>query len=711
MKHITSTLFILLVALSGCTSSDTTDNFIPPDLGYVSAIIGDKEVDFSWTDPDFSEFSHIEISHDKTGGDIPVKISKGLQSANVKVSSYGTYTFTFKTATNQGALSKGYSKTLQFAESVYGIEVTVDGKPVTDYDFNADGEVYYEEGYEVAPLVVMVKNTGNQPTGKLTIKCSTNAYNITGDSFDDIATGARKEMRITPAQGLSNGQYDATITISGEHGISAEFDVSFTLGEGVYAVELYHGDLLLEEDVVIDLNQRDEYVGGRHYYADQYIAPELSITIRNKGTHETGPLSIGVSTAFNVIGGDNLNVAKNGVAVFKVAPAANLQGGEYTTDVIVSGGHGIYEKFSISFVLDAFTPGTASRWTDASGILHTSIPVEKTQWYTGEVLEYMNATKGDGIDVVILGDAFNKKEMEVGYVYETTAQDLTELMLKMPILRDYKDRFNVYFLMWVDKKSGLFNQYPNGGYIALADRIGVFEARVRAMPQLEGKKEAETTIMYCANGWAGGYMIKYSHVWASYQFCVAEGNPLYWMSHEFAGHSFAALTDLYLIGDAVDRNELDYLSEEDTKAWPLPVEPITISPPEWPWGLNSFNVTWSSEAWQAYISKPGNEIYAGNEQYYAEDFNGGKVWHMDFSTNTMFMGHSISFDTWDRFLIYKRLKELAGEAYSVPDFLEVDRQYLNVSDWYDFLGLLGWTHTFPPHDHNQPSPYAPWDED
>lgn len=89
-------------------------------------------------------------------------------------------------------------------------------------------------GYEAAPdaLSVTVTNTGNQPTGALTVALSgNNASNFTlsKTSIDSIAAAGTDTFTVQPNTGLSAGTYTATVTVSGGNEISANFDVTFTV--------------------------------------------------------------------------------------------------------------------------------------------------------------------------------------------------------------------------------------------------------------------------------------------------------------------------------------------------------------------------------------------------------------------------------------------------------------------------------------------------
>jgi hypothetical protein len=356
-------------------------------------------------------------------------------------------------------------------------------------------------------------------------------------------------------------------------------------------------------------------------------------------------------------------------------------------------------------------------WTDASGTRHTSIPADKKFWNTGEVLEYNRATIGNGATVILFNDAFNKMELAVGGVYETSTRESAELFLSLPVLRDYKEYFNIYILMRVWDKSGLYNQYPNGTYVSPMYRPWDFTGHINSTKQIENVPHNEITSYYYANGMAGGFMSSIDGIaMAAYSFGAEPEYP-YWTMHEFMGHGFTFLGDMYQAPGDIS----EWAIYPNTHAY-QPVTPVNNDPIGNDWAPNCFLAEWSQDAWDAFIALPGNDQYASNLEKYRMDlpaayrtkhpaYTGGNyIWRMNNGDDFMSQ-HTMSSSGWSRYLIYRRIMRLAGLPYSVVDFFKKDQQYANVDNWWTLLDLHGWEHSYKYDPHaDAGSPFSPWDE-
>jgi LPXTG-motif cell wall-anchored protein len=108
--------------------------------------------------------------------------------------------------------------------SVYSISLGVGGT----HTFPAVTEGYGAQ----TSFSVTVTNTGNQPTGALSIELSgtdVGAFELSATSMSSIATAGDAGFTVEPKTGLSAGTYTTTVTVSGGNDITTSFDVSFTV--------------------------------------------------------------------------------------------------------------------------------------------------------------------------------------------------------------------------------------------------------------------------------------------------------------------------------------------------------------------------------------------------------------------------------------------------------------------------------------------------
>ncbi len=85
-----------------------------------------------------------------------------------------------------------------------------------------------------AAKTVTIRNTGNQPTGSLTVSMSgtnSTAFEISTASVRSIAKDGKDSFAIVPKTGLAAGIYTATVNVAGGHNIAALANVSFTVNE------------------------------------------------------------------------------------------------------------------------------------------------------------------------------------------------------------------------------------------------------------------------------------------------------------------------------------------------------------------------------------------------------------------------------------------------------------------------------------------------
>jgi uncharacterized membrane protein len=161
-------------------------------------------------------------------------------------------------ATSMGSIAASGSNSFTvtpktgLAAGTYTATVTVSGSSVTSKSFSVSFTVNPAPTYGIslnpetwtfpaasvgygaqAAKSVTVTNTGNQPTGNLTLALSSSsAFTLSATSMGSIAAGGSNSFTVTPKTGLSAGTYSATVTVSGGSNITSKnFSVSFTVND------------------------------------------------------------------------------------------------------------------------------------------------------------------------------------------------------------------------------------------------------------------------------------------------------------------------------------------------------------------------------------------------------------------------------------------------------------------------------------------------
>ncbi|WP_124067364.1 S-layer homology domain-containing protein [Clostridium sp. E02] len=89
------------------------------------------------------------------------------------------------------------------------------------------------EGYKAqTPYNVSIQNTGDAPTGNLTLELSgsdSNSFSLSKVTISNIEANTAVNFTVAPKTGLAAGTYEAAITVSGSNVTSESFDVRFTV--------------------------------------------------------------------------------------------------------------------------------------------------------------------------------------------------------------------------------------------------------------------------------------------------------------------------------------------------------------------------------------------------------------------------------------------------------------------------------------------------
>lgn len=109
-----------------------------------------------------------------------------------------------------------------------------DDPPIFGISLSQTGTLEFDnapDGYpDIEAALITVSNTGNMPTGALTVSLSgLGLFDVDTTVISSIPTGGTDTFNIAPATGLAIGTHTATVSVSGLSVPAESFDVSFVV--------------------------------------------------------------------------------------------------------------------------------------------------------------------------------------------------------------------------------------------------------------------------------------------------------------------------------------------------------------------------------------------------------------------------------------------------------------------------------------------------
>jgi thiol-disulfide isomerase/thioredoxin len=196
----------------------------------------------------------------------------------------------------------------------------------------------------------------------------------------------------------------------------------------------------------------------------------------------------------------------------------------------------------------------------------------------GEVTTLNTATKGEGIDIVLMGDAYSDRQIADG-TYKADMENLYNNLFTEEPYKSFKDHFNVYYVNVVSATEGY--EYGNtalDGYFGNGTLVGgndnaVFDYALNAISE-EEMDEALLIVAMNSDNYAGTcYMYYPESVSGTYgsgpsvSYFPRGGDAETFaqlLHHEACGHGFAKLADEYAYED-MGAVPSDYVSEIQTQ--------------------------------------------------------------------------------------------------------------------------------------------------
>lgn len=291
----------------------------------------------------------------------------------------------------------------------------------------------------------------------------------------------------------------------------------------------------------------------------------------------------------------------------------------------------------------------------------------------GEVVRLQYHTKGDGIDVVLLGDGFVDLDMEADGVYESLMKEAMEALFEEEPMSSHREYFNVYTVKAVSKHN-----------IISESTSTVFDTEFGAGTRVSGDNDKCFTYASEVNDYKAIYedgdvidltksiviCLMNQRYYAGTCYMFTDGSnvsyfPLGYddemfvqlLNHEAVGHGFGKLMDEY--EDNIGRIPLEEANSFNMNAI------------DYGWGENvDINSDPAYVKWSMFLSDPryqneGLGVYEGALTYQYGAFRP--------SMNSIMRYNTGGFNAPSRYAIYKRIMEYAGVGYvTYEDFVEYD---------------------------------------
>jgi len=297
----------------------------------------------------------------------------------------------------------------------------------------------------------------------------------------------------------------------------------------------------------------------------------------------------------------------------------------------------------------------------------------------GEVSVYQRASKGNGIDIVFMGDGYSDREVESGK-YMHDMKGAAESYFNVEPYKSFRELFNIYFVTTVSATEGyarggrsLGTNLGEGTYMS-GDDAKCFELALEAVK--DEKRMDEVLVVVCGNQDLSGLRYFYGTCfyyppedWTGRNYaCGAavayflkqddafvESSEL--IQHEAGGHGFAKLSDEYYYPGSIQSRDRDYLTSMVPYMWCSNVD-ITSDPTK---------VKWSAFLADERYKYDGLGVFEG-----AYTYSYG-AWR---PSETSIMGNNnVYFNAPSRYTIWYRIHKLAyGSSWNgtYEDFVEYD---------------------------------------
>ncbi|MDR0521491.1 MAG: BACON domain-containing protein [Planctomycetaceae bacterium] len=192
-------------------------------------------------------------------------------------------------------------------------------------------------------------------------------------------------------------------------------------------------------------------------------------------------------------------------------------------------------------------------------------------WNHGEVLWINKHKKGNGVPVFIVGDGFDREDLKKGGLWETVGRQLAATLIREMVFKDlYEDYIDIGVYMAESKERGVEasdyrNYIPRRDTAFGASQWGRYNGGKvrRELSQIPGVNKGAIRFCFMANGPFGGWAYLNDNAFMT----LTQAGEGYWTAHEFLGHAFSGLRDIYN-GDANESYDLvDKTNDPEKVKW------------------------------------------------------------------------------------------------------------------------------------------------
>ena len=186
-------------------------------------------------------FCRVFIAGTRPSPLVRVVVYGTVLAAGVVTLGIGAVTLNPALVTAGSALALAVAKSPGFANAVYNLGSSGGAQPPPTFGISLNAPPNHvfaslQHGYAAGSrqaLTVTVTNTGNRPTGNLTVTLSganAGSFTRTPATIPSIPAGSSATFTVTPNRGLPVGTYIATVAVSGGANIQTRsFSVSFAV--------------------------------------------------------------------------------------------------------------------------------------------------------------------------------------------------------------------------------------------------------------------------------------------------------------------------------------------------------------------------------------------------------------------------------------------------------------------------------------------------